>query len=72
MITIKKVTRLGVRISKSTIKSILMVFPSGSRETRKQIIFWNLFYCINVKNHQWCHLKKLKESVDNHQKSLET
>ena len=32
-ITIKKVTRLRVRISKSTLKSILMVFPFGLRQT---------------------------------------
>ena len=59
LITIKKVSRRKLRISKYTIKSIFMVLPSGSRERRKQIIFWNLFYFINVKYHQWCHLKKL-------------
>ena len=31
IIAIKKVTKLRVRISKSTIKSIFMVFPSGLR-----------------------------------------
>ena len=40
MITIKKVTRLRVRISKSTKKSILMVFPFGLRQTR---LFWIYF-----------------------------
>ena len=59
LITIKKVSRRKLRISKYTIKSIFMVLPSGSRERRKQIIFWNSFYFINVKYHQWCHLKKL-------------
>ena len=34
MITMKKVTKLRVRISKSTIKSILMVFPFGLRQTQ--------------------------------------
>ena len=63
MFTIKKVTRLRVRIYKSTIKSIFIVIPFGLRETRKQIIFWNLFYFINVKYHQWCHLKRYKSHL---------
>ena len=69
MITIKKVTRLRVRISKSTIKSIFMVFPSGLRQTH---LFWKLFYFNVVHYNQWCHLNMFWELYDYYQKSNKT
>ena len=69
IITIKKVTRLRVRISKFRIKSIFMVFPSGLRVTR-------LFRLILL---QHCLLLSMVSSKqvsrdlsDNHQKSYKT
>ena len=53
LITIKKVTRPRVKISKSKIKLIFMVFPSGLRQTRS---FLDLFYFNIVHYHKWCHL----------------
>ena len=69
MITIKKVTRLRVRFSKSRIKSIFMVFPSVPRQTH---LFWKLFYFNVFHYNQWCHLNMFWELYDYYQKSNKT
>ena len=51
MITINKVTRLRVRISKSTIKSIFIVF---SLWFERHTPFSDLFYFNIVYYYQWC------------------
>ena len=68
IITIIKVTRLRVRISKFRIKSIFMFFP----------LVWelhgylDLFYFNIVYYYQWCHLNRYREISDNYQKSFKT
>ena len=68
IITIKKVTRLRVRLFKSTIKSIFMFFLWLERNTP----FLDLFYFKIDYYYQWCHLNRFQEFSDYYQKSNKT